>query len=188
MTDTYNFELKTFKKVIARLEQAGIPYMLTGSMAMNLYGHPRATNDFDIVIEVQSRDAERLFDFFKEDYYISLDAVRQALNTDGMFNIIDNESVFKVDLISRKSDAYAIEQFKRRQIKEFAGCSVAVISPEDLVLAKLNWSQGHVSELQERDIGNMLRLLSGTLDEAYMEKWAGVLGTLPRLKKLYVAK
>ena len=39
---------------LRRLNQSGIPYMLTGSMASNQWGIPRSTHDIDIVIHPQS--------------------------------------------------------------------------------------------------------------------------------------
>jgi hypothetical protein len=180
-------ELKTLQKVTERLERAGIPYMLTGSMALNFYGHPRATNDFDIVIEIQGGDVDRLVNLFQGDFYISRDAVRQAVAQKGPFNIIDNETVFKVDLIVRKTGPYPTEQFKRKTLKELAGFKTYVISPEDLILAKLDWSRESLSEMQERDVRNLLNLLKKELDYDYMEKWSTVLGIMERLKNLYVS-
>jgi len=39
-----------FQRIVAALEQAGIPYMLTGSFASSFHGTPRATQDIDFVI------------------------------------------------------------------------------------------------------------------------------------------
>lgn len=177
-------ELKTLKKVIERLEKGAIPYMLTGSMALNFYGHPRATNDFDIVIEIRRADEERLWDLFRQDFYISRDAVHEAIDREGQFNVIDHESVFKIDFIVRKTGNYADEQFRRRRVKELEGLKTLIISPEDLILAKLDWSKESLSEMQERDIKNLMRLLSKELDYSYMEKWAVVLDILERLRSL----
>ncbi|MBI3541484.1 MAG: hypothetical protein HY073_05040 [Deltaproteobacteria bacterium] len=180
-------ELKTLKKVIDRLDQASIPYMLTGSMALNFYGQPRATNDFDIVIAVQSSDEGKIFNLFKADYYISRETLREALLEGRLLNIIDHESIFKIDLIPKKKNPYSDEQFKRRQTKEFEGLHVSVISPEDLILAKLVWSQDSLSEMQERDIKNLLKLLTTSLDTAYLDKWAKVLGVGERLRSCRVS-
>lgn len=181
----FGAEFKTLSKVVERLTGANIAYMLTGSMALNFYGHPRATNDFDIVIEVQKTDAPRIISLFKEDFYISEEAVTMALLRGEMFNVIDNESVFKIDFIAKKSDPFSIQQFKRRQKKELGYFQIDVISPEDLVLAKLIWSQQTNSELQMKDIRNILQILGANLDFTYMEKWATVLGILQQLKDLY---
>lgn len=181
-----NPELKTLKKVLNRLEKSSIPYMLTGSIALNFYGHPRATNDFDIVIEVGERDEDRLVRLFEKDFYISREAVQSALARHTLFNIIDNETVFKIDLIVRKPTPYAEEQFRRKRLKEFGGIKAYVISPEDLVLAKLDWSRESLSEMQERDIRNLLRIMHSELDRPYLEKWAAVLGLFDRLRSMYV--
>jgi len=39
-----------FGRMVARLEAAGIPYMLTGSFASAYHGRPRATHGIDFVI------------------------------------------------------------------------------------------------------------------------------------------
>jgi hypothetical protein len=39
-----------FARIIRALEQASIPYMLTGSFASSYHGMPRATQDVDIVV------------------------------------------------------------------------------------------------------------------------------------------
>ncbi len=44
-----NDELQVLKIVAQRLEEAHIPYMLSGSMALNFYAEPRMTRDIDIV-------------------------------------------------------------------------------------------------------------------------------------------
>ncbi|MBF0492799.1 MAG: hypothetical protein HQM15_08465 [Deltaproteobacteria bacterium] len=182
-----NRELKTLKKVIGQLEKASIPYMLTGSMALNFYGHPRATNDFDIVIEISEKDIKKMVTLFEQDSYISLEAVEAAISQESMFNIIDNESVFKIDFIIRKNDPLSLQQFKRRQVKEFSGIKLNVISPEDLILAKLHWSRESLSEIQQKDITNLMRVLSKKLDFIYLEKCAQYLGILEELKKFYVS-
>src|SRR5438093_231758 len=38
------------RRLADALNQAGIPYMLTGSLASSAHGMPRASNDFDLVI------------------------------------------------------------------------------------------------------------------------------------------
>ena len=54
------------------------------------------------------------------------------------------------------------------------------IGPEDLVLAKLEWSEG-TSELQLRDVRSLIRLVSD-LDWEYLERYAAILGIGPRLE------
>ena len=49
--------LQVLKLVTQRLEEAGIPYMLTGSMALNFCAVPRMTRDIDVVVELREEDA-----------------------------------------------------------------------------------------------------------------------------------
>lgn len=88
-------DFPTLWKVVDRLERVGIDYMLTGSMAVNVYGHARATNDFDMVIQVGLGDVKNLSKLFEKDFYINEETVREAIRHESMFNIIDNETVFK---------------------------------------------------------------------------------------------
>lgn len=180
-----NPELLTLQKVINRLQKASIPYMLTGSMAMNFYGHPRATNDFDLVIEIHHDKVKPFLKLFEDDFYVSREAVEQAVSSQKIFNAIDNETVFKIDFIVRKNDPLSLEQFKRRKIKEIEGLKAYVISPEDLILAKLNWAKESLSEIQKQDVKNLLDVLEKELDYGYLEKQSTSLGLLKQLRELY---
>ena len=48
-----SIELDIVRDVSERLTRAGIPFMLTGSMAMKTCAQPRMTGDLDVVIEVR---------------------------------------------------------------------------------------------------------------------------------------
>ena len=74
-------ELDIVRDVSARLNRAGIPFMLTGSMAMTAYSEPRMTRDVDVVIAAQPEDAARLIAAFEPDYYIDAESVARALGT-----------------------------------------------------------------------------------------------------------
>ncbi|MBA2373930.1 MAG: hypothetical protein H0V74_06995 [Chloroflexi bacterium] len=55
-----------------------------------------------------------------------------------------------------------------------------MVTAEDLVLAKLEWSEG-TSELQLRDVRSIFRLVDD-LDWAYLERYAAILGIRERLE------
>ena len=46
--------------VTSRLERRGIPYMVTGSLALSLYAQPRFTRDIDLVVELHAKDVDAL--------------------------------------------------------------------------------------------------------------------------------
>ena len=166
-------ELDIVRDVSERLGRAGIPFMLTGSMAMLAYAEPRMTRDVDVVIEVQPGDAARLVATFEPDYYIDAETVALALRDERMFNVIHQEWIFKVDCIVRKNAPYRREEFARRQRLTIGNTETWVVSKEDLILSKLCWGRESRSEYQARDIRNLL--LTGC-DRAYVSKWAAELG------------
>ncbi len=168
-----SLELEIVRDVSERLTRAGIPFMLTGSMAMNAYAEPRMTRDVDVVIEVALADGARLVEIFTPDYYIDAGAVARALRTESLFNAIHQASVFKVDCIVRKDTPYRREEFGRRCRIAIAGFETWVVSKEDLILSKLCWGRDSLSEYQARDIHN---LLATGCDRAFVEKWAAELG------------
>ena len=105
-------EIDIVRDISQRFEQARIPYMLTGSMAMNYYAQPRMTRDIDIVIAITPEDVGRISALFRPDYYVSEQNIRESLAHESIFNLIHQESVIKVDCIIRKSSEYRRIEFE----------------------------------------------------------------------------
>lgn len=166
-------ELDIVRDVAARLERAGIAYMLTGSMAMNVYAQPRMTRDIDMVVALSTQDVDTIVGIFTPDYYVSREAVTEGTQHRTMFNLIHQESIIKVDCIVRKDTPYRRAEFERRQRVLVEGVSVWIVSKEDLILSKLDWAKDSHSEQQLRDVRN---LAEGGCDDAYVERWARELG------------
>lgn len=175
-----NSELDVLHDVVLRLESAGIPYMLTGSVAMSVYVEPRMTRDIDIVVELAAGDARRMTDLFSPDYYVSDEAVRSAISERGLFNLFHFTKLIKVDLIVRKDDEFQRHEFARRQRHDLGGIPVWVIGKEDLILAKLVWAAPSESAFQLRDVR---KLLASGADEAYLGEWSIKLGVDELLRK-----
>ena len=49
------------------------------------------------------------------------------------------------------------------------------VSPEDLILSKLDWAKESRSQMQLDDVRNLLRSVQG-LDTEYLNRWADRLG------------
>ena len=168
-------ELQVLKSVAARLEGADIPYMVTGSMAANFYAVPRMTRDIDLVVELSERDVDRVTRLFQQEFYIDRDMVQQAVRDVGMFNMIHNALVVKVDCVVRKNTEYRREEFARRRAVSIMGQQVFIVAPEDLILSKLDWAKESRSQMQLDDVRNLLRSVQG-LDMAYLSRWVEGLG------------
>jgi len=168
-------ELEVLKIVANKLDSAGIKYIISGSVAANFYAQPRMTRDIDIVIWVTAFNADSVYDLFKEDFYIDKDSVDEAIRNMGMFNIIHNELVVKVDFIVAGDSEYNKMRLKRKKINVVEGVSLSIISPEDLILSKLLWAKDSHSEIQFRDVRNVLAFNKNRLDLSYLEEWAAKL-------------
>ena len=166
-------ELDIVRDVSTRLDGAGIGYMLTGSMAMNYYAQPRMTRDIDVVVALRPADAGRVVQLFSADYYVSREAVDSSIAHESLFNLIHNDSVIKVDCIVRKRSEYRLAEFDRRQRIRIEDFETWIVSKEDLILSKLFWAKDSRSELQLRDVKN---LVSTGCDREYIERWTQALG------------
>lgn len=168
-------ELEVLKEVARRLDGAGFRYMVTGSIAVSYYAVPRMTRDIDIVVELSGPDADRICRLFEDDFYVDSGAVAEAIHARGMFNIIHNAFVIKVDFVVRKESEYRREEFSRRRRVTVEGCPLFLVAPEDLILSKLDWARESRSEVQLADVRNLLASVAD-LDRAYLEHWAPRLG------------
>ena len=174
-------ELDVLRIVSDRLTGLGLSFMLTGSFALAYYATPRMTRDLDLVVALEERDVAPLVAAFAPDFYIDADAVRTAVASQRMFNLMHLPSGIKVDVIVRKTSEYRQVEFARRQSVTLAGVPTWIVSREDLVLSKLVWAKEADSELQRRDV----RLLLGDgLDVDYVRTWAARLGVLALLDQL----
>jgi hypothetical protein len=166
-------EIDIVRDISARFERAQIPYMLTGSMAMNYYAQPRMTRDIDVVIDMTSANVERVTALFRPDYYVSEQNIRDSLTHESIFNLIHQESVIKVDCIVRKSSQYRRVEFDRRQPISIRGFTTYIVSKEDLIISKLFWAKESHSEIQLGDVRN---LLASGYDAVYLRRWTRELG------------
>ena len=174
-------ELLALRDVCARLDGAAIAYMLTGSLAMSYYARPRMTRDIDLVVALESTKVEQLTDALGADYHADAGAIATALGSARPWNIVHVPSVVKIDLIPRKDTAYRRAEFERRRRVELAGVSLWIVSVEDLILSKLEWSRESRSEQQRRDVAQLLKV---ALNQAYLDEWAARLGLQGLLKEV----
>jgi hypothetical protein len=161
-------EIDIVRDISQRFEQVRIPYMLTGSVAMSYYAQPRMTRDIDVVIAISPNDVGRVAALFRPDYYLSEENIRESVAHESIFNLIHQESVIKVDCIIRKSGEYRKTEFERRQEISILDFTTFIVSKEDLIISKLSWAKDSRSEIQLRDVRNLL----GTgYDAEYLARW-----------------
>ena len=150
--------------VVRRLEDAGIAYMVTGSVASAYHGEPRATRDLDIVIDPRTETLARLVEgLLAGGYYVDRDAASGALRERTQFNAIGPDAT-KVDFILRKDRPFSREEFDRRRPADLLGTPAFIASVEDMIIAKLEWSLPFDSDRQLRDVASMLAVSGDAID------------------------
>ena len=173
-------EIDILKDVTAKFEKLGINYMLTGSLAMSYYAQPRMTRDLDLVVEIIPAMIDKIRQLFETDYYLSVDSIKDAVDNEFMFNMINNKSSIKVDCIIKKNEHYRIVEFGRRKKIKIKDFHIYIVSREDLIISKLFWIKEGGSAIQMQDVKNLLK--SG-FDKEYLTTWIKKLG----LEKTYEA-
>jgi len=162
------------------LEKLNIPYLIGGSLASTLYGMVRTTQNSDIVAEMQLEHLQPFVSALRDEFYMDVEVIVESILRHSSFNIIHRESMFKVDLFIPRPRPFFQSQLARAQKHTFLfekEVSAKFSSPEDIILAKLEWYRlgGEVSERQWRDSLGVLKTRAGELDLGYLKKWANEL-------------
>jgi len=165
--------LELLNRVCRALDDNQFPYMISGSIALNVYAIPRMTRDIDIVIELPINRIDNFVQLFPNSY-LNKATIIEEVNRQGLFNIIDHNTGFKLDFIIRKDTDYFKHAFSRRKKIRELETELWIISLEDLIIAKLIWIQDYRGEQQTQDIKNLL--LSPDKDMEYIRKWSLDLG------------
>ena len=173
---------------MAAFDAARIRYFLGGSVASAIYGEARSTRDIDLVAAMLPHHVEPFLAALGNDFYADSAVIKAAVAERRSFNIIHLETMVKVDIFTFKADAFGRSQFSRRTARQLSPddpSSIYVASPEDTVLAKLQWYRegGGVSDRQWNDVLGVLKVQGPTLDRPYLEEWARELRVTDLLRR-----
>lgn len=167
------------RDVLERIESLGLRWYVTGSWSLGVYAEPRMTRDIDIVLDApRSTYDDSVRPAFESDFLVN-DPI--DLGGRWMGGLIHKREIVRVDLMLGRGDTWARSAMdRRRRVAHPELGPIWTISPEDLIIAKLEWSDG-TSELQLRDVRSLVRLVSD-LDWPYLERYAALLGISARLE------
>lgn len=175
---------------IARTFDAlGIRYLVGGSVASSVYGIPRATQDVDLVADIQLSQVDAVTKAMVGEFYVDADMIRDAIRRHASFNIVHLETMFKADIFVLQGDSWSREEMARARSEELdipgGKVSIRFASPEDTLLHKLIWYKlgNQISDRQWSDILGVLKVQGDVLDQAYLDRWAPLLDVFDLLQR-----
>lgn len=144
------------------LEQHGVPYAIGGALAYGQYGIPRATNDVDVNVFVESGELDTVFAALRP-LGVSIDetAARLAADREGL--IVLRLADFRLDVFTPSID-FSWEAGRTRVQHTVDGISVWFLSAEALCVFKLLFFRG-------KDVVDLERLIAvqgRAIDAAYV--------------------
>lgn len=175
--------------VLRALQSLCIPHYAGGSVASSIQGAVRATIDVDLVVEMRADQSDGLVAQLTPDFYASREMIRAAVSERSCFNVIHLETMTKIDVYiagNRPYDAGVWLRLDSFPLPFGADLVLPLLSPEDVILTKLEWfvAGGSVSERQLGDVKGVLRARRDSLDWAYLDRWSSELGVEPVLSML----
>ncbi len=165
--------LEIVEKVTFILDSLNIPYFIGGSLASSLHGIPRATQDIDLIADINNTIIPKLIDAFKEEFYIDENMVREAIEHKSSFNMIHLQTIYKVDIFVPDNKDFQDEMSRRVRyfIPDKIKKEIFIASAEDIIIQKLRWFRlgGEVSEKQWNDVLGVVRVQFDKLDLNYLK-------------------
>ncbi len=171
-------------RTVEILDKLRIPYMVTGSFAVNFYGIPRISHDIDFVIQIDPADAIRFPPEFPADWYVDSEMIRRAAEQLSTFNVIDPSSGLKIDFWILTGNPFDIERFHRRRSQPLFGHMLWMPSPEDVILSKLLWYKEAQTDKHLNDVRGVWDMQKELIDGAYLKLWAARLSVENLLEQL----
>lgn len=143
-----------------KLNELGVSYMVSGSVAAIYYGEPRMTNDVDIILFLRREDVRGFLAAFpaEEFYCPPFEVVESERSREqrGHFNLIHHETGFKADIYLTSRDALHTWGMAHVVEADLDGEKVAFAPPEYVIVRKLQFFREGGSSKHLRDISRML--------------------------------
>ncbi|SRR5579883_354788 len=174
---------ETMQRIATILEDLGLRYHFTGGLAATYYGDPRLTQDVDLVIqlEVGQPVTKALLNRLSSGYLIHEQAAMEAIQSQSIFQAIDEESMVKIDFHVGEKIPGELGRSARCEI--VPGVTAPLVSKEDAILSKLLWIRLGSGHKSRHDVKVMLKRPED-LDRAVLERRAATLGLVDLLVEI----
>jgi len=130
------FELPIdFKELLQTFNHHGVRYLLIGGYAVGLHGHPRATNDIDIVVAPDTNNAAKVFSALVE-FGLAAPNLKKELFSTPRSLVVMGVEPFAVDIMNYIEGVDFDDAYERRSVRKVEDIDITVISLTDLITNK----------------------------------------------------
>jgi hypothetical protein len=153
-------EVNLFGIFVDVLNNNGIQYFVTGSVAAIVYGEPRLTHDIDLVVHIDEQHLDSFVSAFDATsfYCPPREVIRAELNrtVGGHFNLIHHETGFKADIYLAGKEELQWWAMNNIQKIDMSGMVMNVAPPEYVIIKKLEYFKEGKSQKHLNDIDAIL--------------------------------
>lgn len=169
--------------VIDALEQARVPYMLSGSLSSMYYSFPRATTDADFVLDIGSSQLSELSGLLGPAFRIDPQASFETVTgtTKNVVEVIGTP--FIIELFRLSSQPFDQARFARRVQVKLLDRMVWLPTAEDVIVQKLVWNRPKDRE----DLIGVIAAQRTELDVSYIRHWCDELDLQATFDELWEA-
>lgn len=157
------------------LNQLGVRYLVSGSVAAMLYGEPRVTHDIDFVVFLRVSDVVKLPEVYPpQEFYVppaEVISAEMARERRGHFNVIHADSGLKADFYTANREDLHAWAFRHARGYSIGDIRISLAPPEYVIVRKLEYYREGGSEKHVRDIRSMLAVSGDQMDQAALKEW-----------------
>lgn len=154
-------EPNLFLIYVKPLNDIGIRYVVTGSIASILYGEPRLTYDIDLIVEIHDQKLTQFMHAFPTiDFYIPPEDIIKIENNReerGRINLIHHKTGFKADIYFVGQDNLCIWAIDNALTLKYHDVPMKIAPPEYVILRKLEYYREGQIQKHLLDIRNIIK-------------------------------
>jgi hypothetical protein len=165
------------RHVIQAIERLNIKYMLVGSLSSMAYGIPRSTKDADVVIAVEPKDLDRLFEELGSDFELDPQGTFEMVTGTLRHHLRVPSVKFEIELFLLSDDPHDQSRFERRRSfpSEQLGVNAVIPTAEDVIIMKLRWLAIAKRAKDHDDVRDIIAVQGDEmLDWDYIHYWTGL--------------
>lgn len=171
-------------------EEFGIPYHLTGSLAIHVYGKPGMGQGIEVVVDIKLSQVNALATRLERQYAIKEGQLRTAILQRRSCDLLHSDTLQRLTLVLPPYRAYSQVQQERAQLHTLApgGRQFCLAAPEDVVLTLLERYKlsGQHHQRHWENILYILEVQASNLDLTHMRLWATALDMAQQLETALV--